>query len=278
MPRQGGEMQGIDGVAGGWIGNSMGGAHGVARVPEAVDPQKGIAAGEVLVGWCPSIGGGDGVGSGMGALATCQLGDERHRVGARAVIGVRGIVVGGTPSITEEPIGRLTRWVARQRYTVVVNNGAAVEEIHRESFASVVLGAEGVDDGVGPEVGDKGVHGEVTGGVLDERETAADGTLGSNDGGTTGGRDGMVNVVAIVPEVVESCRCGEGGGVDVAAVVGVGERLLALGIEIGISEVGAGAAVVSSEFEADILPVVGCQVDADGSPVFPQLSIEGVPS
>ena len=163
-------MQSIDSVAGGWIGNSMGGAHGVARVPEAVDPQKGIAAGEVLVGWCPSIGGGDGVGSGMGALATCQLGDERHRVGARAVIGMRGIVVRGTPSITEEPIGRLARWVARQRYAVVVDNGASVEEIHRESIAAVVLGTEGVDDGVGPEVGDKGVHGEELLGYIEARK------------------------------------------------------------------------------------------------------------
>ena len=97
------EVKGVDGVACRGIMYSLLWTHGVAVVPKAVEPEKRIAAGEVLVGRCPCVGSDDGEGGGVGALASCEFGDETHGVGARMLVSVDGIVLGRDVSIAEVP-------------------------------------------------------------------------------------------------------------------------------------------------------------------------------
>ena len=84
------------------------------------------------------------------------------------------------------------------------------------------------------------------------------------------GRDGVGDVVACIPEVVETVGGGESVGVHGAAEFGCGHGLLALGVKVGIAEMAALAAVLGGEFQTDNLPVVWDEIDAHGSPVFPQ--------
>jgi hypothetical protein len=96
-------MESIDGVASFGMSYPKRRPHNVVRIPIAVNPKEGVAAGEILVDGSPCIGSDKGVVGSVSAFTACETRDEGHFIGARMLIGVDGVVLGRDISVAEDP-------------------------------------------------------------------------------------------------------------------------------------------------------------------------------
>ena len=94
-------------------------------------------------------------------------------------------------AVSETPLCRFARRITREGKTVIAKDGATVEELHCVAVATVVDGIEGIDNSVWPEMSDIGVHCDVAGWILDERESAVDSASFGGKGGLLVGGDGV---------------------------------------------------------------------------------------
>ena len=130
-----------------------------AAFVDAVDGGIGIEA--------PNV---DGTVQGVDALVVGDTGDERHVVDASVgeVQCLDG--VSGSDSAGQNPATCLTAFSRADGRNAVARDGAAVGECQVE--LAVRHGDKGVDDSQRVACPCEGTHGEVAGGVVDERESA----------------------------------------------------------------------------------------------------------
>ena len=208
------------------------------------------------------------------AGATADASNEMYKVGAGlpvpgpCMVGVGAVAVAEVPHRIFHSLPRAYGCHSVHRHC------AAVHECHIE--ATLLRRYLVSHQGQGEASAGKGAHGELARGVVDEGEVAEVGdVVVRRDGDLLTCRQCLRGVVGGVPPVVESRGHGEVVFLDDAAAGRDHAFVSAFEGEVGVAVVGPFVAVARSQADVDGLTRVGCEVDADGGPVFPEHIVVG---